>query len=108
MCLGSKLNPYPYISKANLLVNTSYVEACPRVVIEAKILKTPVICADFSSAREFVTSNIDGFVDSIDNIHTYIEKMIHDRALYNRIKTKCNEYNIDNGAIYNQLKKLFQ
>lgn len=108
LCLGSKLNPYPYISKANLLVNTSYVEACPRVVIEAKILKTPVICADFSSAREFVASNIDGFVDSIDNIHTYIEKMIHDRVLYNRIKTKCNEYNIDNGAIYNQLKKLFQ
>lgn len=108
LCLGSKLNPYPYIAKSNLLVNTSYVEACPRVVIEAKILKTPVICADFSSAREFVTSDVDGFVDTIDKLHIHIGKMIQDRTLYNRIKMECDTYSIDNDAIYNQLKNLFK
>ena len=46
ICLGEKLNPYPYIAHSDLVVNTSYIEACPRVVIESKIIKTPVVCAD--------------------------------------------------------------
>ena len=36
--LGEKANPYPYISNADLLVNTSISEACPYVINEAKIL----------------------------------------------------------------------
>ncbi len=107
LCLGSKLNPYPYILKANLLVNTSYVEACPRVVIEAKLLKTPVVCTDFSSAREFVTSGYDGFVDTIDNVHKPIIEMVKDSNLYDRIKTICNSYSIDNELIFDQLKSIF-
>lgn len=107
LCLGSKLNPYPYIKRAQLLVNTSYVEACPRVVIEAKMLKTPVVCTDFSSAKEFVSSNYDGFVDTIDNIHFPIIEMINNRDTYDRIKKVCNSYEIDNEKIYEQLKLLF-
>lgn len=107
LCLGSKLNPYPYIKKGNLLVNTSYVEACPRVVIEAKILKTPVICADFSSANEFVSNGIDGFVDTIDMLYVHIADMILDKQLYKQIKDKCDVYKIDNKHIYKQLRELF-
>lgn len=107
ICLGSKLNPYPYIKKANLLVNTSYIEACPRVVIEAKILKTPVICADFSSANEFVSNGIDGFVDTIDMLYVHIADMILDKQLYKYIKDKCDSYKMDNMHIYKQLRELF-
>lgn len=107
LCLGGKLNPYPYIRKAQLLVNTSYVEACPRVVIEAKILKTPVVCTDFSSAREFVSSDYDGYVDTIERIHYPIIKLINNRATYDRIKEVCNIYAIDNELIFSQLKRLF-
>lgn len=107
VCLGGRLNPYPYIKYADLLVNTSYVEACPRVVIEAKILKTPVICADFSSAKEFVKPEIDGFVESIDKIHIPICNMIKDKSLYKKIVDNCEAYTIDNEYIYNQLKQLF-
>lgn len=107
ICLGGKLNPYPYIKQASLLVNTSYVEACPRVVIEAKLLKTPVICADFSSAQEFITSGINGYIDQIAKLDIHIRNMILDKKLYNRIKSKCNEYKFDCDYIYNQLKDLF-
>lgn len=107
ICLGSKLNPYPYIKKANLLVNTSLYEACPRVVIEAKILKTPVICADFSSAKEFVTNDYDGYVDTIDNLYLRIKRMIQDTGYYNTIKDNCNKHEIDNDAIFEKLSQLF-
>lgn len=108
LCHGAKLNPYPYIAKADLMVTPSYYEACPRVVIESKILHTPVICADFSSAKEFVKNDIDGYVVPIDNIAEYIAKMIQNKDLYNRIKSQCDKYFIDNDYIYTQLKQVFE
>ena len=105
--MGSRINPYPYIASADLSVTPSYYEACPRVVIEAKILKTPCICADFSSAREFVTSDVDGYVDTIDGIVNPIANMISDKELYSRIKTQCNSYAIGNYTIYEKLIKVF-
>ena len=107
ICLGSRLNPYPYIKQAKLCVNTSYYEACPRVVIESKILHTPVICADFSSAKEFVTNGDDGFVDKLDNLWLIIANMINDDLLYQRIKDKCNKYTFDSDTISDQLNLLF-
>lgn len=106
-CLGGKINPYPYISHAQLIVNTSSYEACPRVVIEAKILKTPVICSDFSSAKEFVTNSYDGYVDRIENLDTHIFNLIHNKEEYSRIKKNCDKYVIDNDTIFKQLSDLF-
>ena len=89
------------------MVNTSYVEACPRVVAEAKILKTPCVCADFSSAREFVRNDHDGYVDTIDGIITPLVELISDEGTYNRIKENCNAYSINNDEIYAKLKQVF-
>ena len=106
-CIGSKINPYPYISQADFLVNTSSYEACPRVVIEAKILKTPVICSDFSSAKEFVTNSYDGYVDTIENLDEHIFTLIHSKEDYSKIKHNCDKYIIDNEIIFKQLSDLF-
>ena len=107
ICMGSRLNPYPYIKSAKLCVNTSYYEACPRVVIEAKILHTPVICADFSSAKEFVTTGVDGYVDKLEKIHTIIADLIDDKSLYQSIKDNCDKYVFNSQEIADQLNKLF-
>ena len=108
VCLGSRLNPYPYIKQAKLCVNTSYYEACPRVVIEAKILHTPVVCADFKSAREFVSSGVDGYVDKIENLWQLIANLITDNHLYQSIKKNCDSYSFDNQTIAKQLDDLFE
>ena len=89
------------------MVNTSYYEACPRVVAEAQILHTPVICADFSSAKEFVKNGENGFIDTIDMLWKPIADMISDKDSYNRIKTNCNNYTSENDAIIMQLHSLF-
>lgn len=108
ICLGDRLNPYPYIKSADLLVNTSYYEACPRVVAEAKILHTPVICSDFSSAYEFVQNDVNGYIDTIENLWQPIAKLIQDSELYQRISATCETYKIDNDAIFEQLQRLFK
>lgn len=107
-CIGSRTNPYPYIKNADLMVVPSYYEACPRVVIEAKILHTPVVCADFSSAKEFVEHGVDGYIGDIDELSGYIGAMMENRNIYKTIKLKCDEYNIDNERIYSQLKNIFK
>lgn len=107
VCEGARLNPYPYIAMADLSVTPSYYEACPRVVIEAKILHTPVVCADFSSAREFVAHDVDGYVDDIERLADYIERLVCDGATYSRIKRECDKYTIDNSRIYRMLTTIF-
>lgn len=106
-CIGSRINPYPYIKQADLLVSTSYYEACPRVVAEARIIHTPIVSADYSSAREFVRDGENGFVGKISELADLIERFIVDENLYSMVKLKCNDYIIDNNVIYNQLKELF-
>jgi len=105
--LGRRINPYPYISKADLVVLTSYYEACPRVVVESKILHTPVVCADFSSATEFVTNDVDGYVDKIDNLPKVISNLVHKPESYNRIKHQCDQYIFNAEIIKRQLYSLF-
>lgn len=105
--LGSRKNPYPYIASADLLVNTSYYEACPRVVAEAKILHIPVVCADFSSAREFVKSGYDGFVEKDDKLASVIAKFISDIKFYSQIKMNCNRYSMNNEEILMKLYSIF-
>lgn len=106
-CIGSRINPYPYIKQANLLVCPSYYEACPRVVIESKIIHTPVVCADFSSAKEFIINGVDGYIDDLDKLSNIISTLIRDKNLYQNIQNECNKYAIDNKVIYNKLLNVF-
>ena len=43
--LGFKKNIYPYLKKSDLLINPSYFEGFPNVVIEALSCAVPVICS---------------------------------------------------------------
>lgn len=46
-------NPYPWIAQADLLVLPSYSEAMPYAPIEASVLGTAYLVADFKTATEF-------------------------------------------------------
>lgn len=107
ICIGSRKNPYPYIAAANILVCPSYYEACPRVVAEAKILHTPVVCADFSSANEFVEEGVTGFVRPIDQIWDILGKIISDKNFYSSVRFNCSQYRIDNDKLLHELRTVF-
>ncbi len=74
ICLGQKDNPYPYIKKADLYVQQSYVEGKPVSVDESLILNTPVIITDYSSAREQVEDGVTGFICK-NNTNDILEKL---------------------------------
>lgn len=66
--LGKKQNPYPYIRKCDVLVQPSRHEAYPLVIMEAKILKKPIICTNFDGADEQIDSGVNGMIVPLNDI----------------------------------------
>jgi len=104
--LGEKTNPYPYISKADLLVNTSISEACPYVINEAKILGTPVVCTDFGSAKEFIDYGKNGYYEPIEKMAERIIWLINNPSDLFSLKQNLMSFRYDNQEILNQISKL--
>lgn len=63
---GEKSNPYPYIKQADLMLITSYHEAAPMVIDEARCLGVPILSTATSSAQEMVAEAQAGWVCAND------------------------------------------
>ena len=60
--LGKKKNPYPYIKNCDIYVQPSRHEAFGLVILEAKILKRPIVCTDFDGADEQIENGVNGVI----------------------------------------------
>lgn len=105
--LGNKTNPYPYFSRADLYVSTSWSEACPMVFIEAQVCGIPIVTNNFGSSIEFVQNDSNGYVEPIDTLWQPLFKLISEKETYQRIKSECGNSAIDNSTIISQIHKLF-
>lgn len=101
--LGIKTNAHYYIKNADLLVSLSSSEACPRVINEAKILETPVVCADFDTAAEYITNGKDGFIGPIEEIGGLIVSMVQNGEKYRGVIDNIKSFSFDN---HDLLKKI--
>ena len=50
--IGARENPYPYMKECDIYVQTSFVEANPGTIQEAKILQKPIIATNLPSIQE--------------------------------------------------------
>lgn len=105
--IGSRRNPYPYIAKADLLVSTSYTEACPMIFTEARVLDTPIVSADFLTANEFLENGKDGVVSSIDNMAENIYRLLTDSEYRQLIRKNSLLRGVGNCESVNRMRKLF-
>ena len=71
---GEKSNPYPYIKQADLMLLTSYHEAAPMVIDEARCLGVPILSTEISSAQEMIIDVQAGWV--CDNNQTAIDETL--------------------------------
>lgn len=106
--LGEQTNPYPYIANADLLVNTSISEACPYVINEAKILRTPIVCTNFGSAKEFVDYGANGYYEPFELIPDRIVSIVNDSAVYASLKANLQRFEYDNAHILAQIAQLVE
>ncbi|MGL5904568.1 MAG: glycosyltransferase, partial [Cetobacterium sp.] len=85
---GSQSNPYPFMLEADLYIQPSSREGFGLTVVEAKILKKPIICTNFNTASELINNEVDGLIVGFnpEEIYDGTKRMIEDKNLKNRIK----------------------
>lgn len=84
--LGYKENPYPYIKKADYLVQLSDFETWGNVITESKYLGTPVITTSYATAYEQVEDNVNGIIINLNetNYEPYLSRIIHGLHSYKK------------------------
>ena len=85
--VGRKSNPYPYISKADIMIHPSLVESQGLTIIESMALKTPVIAVNSVGPKEFMKSGENGYLVEPDpeEIVYYLMKLVSDKELFKSI-----------------------
>lgn len=75
--LGKKTNPYPYMKNCDVYVQPSRHEAFVLVVLEAKILKRPIVCTDFDGADEQIKNGINGSIVPLNDPKALAKALTH-------------------------------
>lgn len=96
--LGFRDNPYPYIKKADIYVQTSSFEGLGRTLIEASILCKPIVTTNFPTAFGILKPNETGIITEMDavSVATGIQSVIENTELRDKI-IKNLENQVDNG-----------
>lgn len=95
---GEVMNPYPYLLMADLVVCSSFSEACPYVIREAMVLNKFVLSSDFASSNEILNGypnyyicKIEDFCEAIIDIYVkkqYLHIKKFDYESFNSIEEK--------------------
>ena len=85
--LGKKLNPYTYMNDCDIYVQTSIKEGFGLTVSEAKILKKPIVCTSFPTAKEIINHNVDGLIvdHDVESIYNGIRKYLDNNHFREKI-----------------------
>ena len=107
--IGVQNNPYPYMRKANLVLNVSYHEAAPMVFFESKALGTPVFATRTSSAEELLCDQVDSFIceNSEEGIRSAFARLMENRELVARAKTALQNCKTGNEESLRKIQELF-
>ncbi|MGU3374220.1 glycosyltransferase [Chryseobacterium sp. M5A1_1a] len=109
---GNRMNPYPYIKKADYFVLSSESEAWPLVVAEALILQTPIIATDTGDVAVMVKDRETGYLINYDTNEMYeaMKAFLTDPALIARIRKNLEtiEDQFDNQKIFNTVEEIIE
>ena len=107
--LGQIANPYPYIKNGNVFVLPSRHEGYGLAVLEARILKKPVIVSNIPVYKEQIINNKNGLISELnaEDLSNKIMKLYYDSDLQEKIDLYLNEENIDFSKELCKLENLF-
>lgn len=76
--LGVKTNPYPYLAKSDIYVQTSRYEGFCISLAEAKVMGLPILTTEFSGAKEQICNQKTGSIvkRSVEELYNELLKLI--------------------------------
>lgn len=107
--LGFKANPYPYMNKADLIVQTSRWEGKSVVLDEAKILGKPILATAYATVKDQVENGKEGVIVEMDaeSIAREIEHLVEDESELNEIRNYLMAHDYGNQSEIVKYYKLF-
>ncbi|MCM3650420.1 glycosyltransferase [Metabacillus litoralis] len=90
--LGKKVNPYIYMRNCDIYVQTSIKEGFGLTVSEAKILKRPIVCTSFPTAKEIIQNEVDGLIVEydIESIYNGVKKYLDEKSFKEKVLKKLD------------------
>ena len=87
LLLGMKTNPYPYMARCDVYVQTSSFEGFGLTVAEAKILGRPVVSTNFDVVHDQLKHEENGLIAEMtpESVADNIIRMITDEELHDHI-----------------------
>lgn len=106
--LGQKANPYPYIKNGNVFVLPSRHEGYGLAVLEARILKKPVIVSNIPVYKEQIINNKNGLISELnaEDLSNKIMKLYYDSDLRDRIDLYLSKENINFDSEIKKIEEL--
>ena len=85
--LGFKENPYPYMAKADIYVQTSSFEGFGLTIAEAKILHRPIVSTNFDVVHDQIEDGKNGLIADMtpECVAEKIIELVHNESLRKRI-----------------------
>lgn len=94
--LGFKNNPYKYMERCRILVNTSLWEGFGIVAVEAMILGKPIVCSDVGGLKNIVDASVGALCKNREQFVRELLKLLTDMEEYEfkskNAKCKAIEY----------------
>jgi glycosyltransferase involved in cell wall biosynthesis len=90
--LGYRENPYPYMKTCDIYVQTSLFEGLGLTVIEAAILKKPIVTTNFPTAHKIIKNEETGLICEMTpiSIANAIERYLNDIGLKEKVVQKLS------------------
>ncbi|MBL4677494.1 MAG: glycosyltransferase family 4 protein [Mucilaginibacter sp.] len=107
----NKPNVISYFNACDILIHPSATEGLPRVVMEAMILKKPVIANAVGGVVDYILNGFTGFLTHFNDPDDYvkhIEALINDQELYNSISTNAYKMVKETYTEQHQIDSLFK
>lgn len=108
--LGNRMNPYPYLKKADFFIMPSESEAWPLVLAEALILQKPTVATDTGDVATLINHRETGYLISYDvkEMYTAMKEFLTNEDLVANIKENLrnSEVQFDSQKIFNAVEEI--
>ncbi|MFA1820247.1 glycosyltransferase [Virgibacillus oceani] len=90
LLIGAKTNPYPFIKKSDIYVQTSRHEGYCLTLAEARCLNKPIVTTDFTGVKEQIVNNDTGLIVSFneDELYLAVKELINNPHLRQQFSNK--------------------
>lgn len=107
---GEQANPYRYMKNADLFLLTSFHEAAPMVIEEARCIGVPVLTVRTTSSSEMVTEPNCGWVceNNQKALNVALAQILEDKDQLNKMKHRLQRITMDNTAALRQFEKMIE